>query len=258
VTASSTGDYDVRLTITRDEHDDLRRAQAMLGHAVPNGDPAVAYARAMKHYVAHLEKQRFGVKPGAAVDAPGARRIPKALRRFIWERDGGRCAFVSADGHRCEETCRLEVDHITPVALGGTSKPENLRLLCSAHNQHEAERVLDKEHVHRRREIAQRERARNRAAAQASAERQRARNTAATEADIGRAKARDAARQERYDDVYAGLRGLGADPAGARRGAEVAAAMPDEATLEECMKAALTAHARPLLMRCQRIPRCTT
>jgi hypothetical protein len=243
------------------------------------------------------------VKPGAAVPAADTRRIPKALRRFIWERDGARCAFVSADGHRCEETCRLEVDHITPVALGGKSTPENLRLLCSAHNQHEAERVLDKEHVHRRREIAQRERARDRAAAQASAERQRTREQAAAEAsrerqpardtiaaqatferqparesaaaqasseqqqpreavateeDIVQTNARNAARQERYDDVYAALRGLQADPAGARRAAEVGAALPDDATLEECVKVALTAHARPLLMRCKRIPRRTT
>jgi hypothetical protein len=287
VSPSSTGDYKVRLTITQAEHEDLRKAQALLGHAVPNGDPAVAYARAMKHYVAHLEKERLGVKPGAAVPAAGARRIPKALRRFVWERDGARCAFVSADGHRCEATFRLEVDHITPVALGGKSTADNLRLLCSAHNQHEAERVLDKQHVHHRREIARRERARDRAAAHASAERQRARaqaaaearqdgqqsrdaaaaqasseqqparDAAAMEADVARAKARDAARQERYEDVYAGLRGLRADPAEARRGAEVAAAMPEDATLEECMKAALTVNARPLLVRCKHLARRT-
>jgi hypothetical protein len=258
VSASATGDYDVRLTITQDEHEDLRKAQALLGHAVPNGDPAVAYARAMKHYVAHLEKERLGVKPGAAVPAAGARRIPKALRRFIWERDGARCAFVSADGHRCEETFRLEVDHITPVALGGKSTPENLRLLCSAHNQHEAERVLDKEHVHRRREIARRERARDRAAAYASAERQRARDTAAAEEASAQAKARDAAREARHDDVYAALRGLRSSAVDARRGAEIADAMPDDATTAECLKAALAVLARPLLMRCERMARCTT
>ena len=67
----------------------------------------------------------------------------------MWERDGARCAFVSADGHRCEETGRLELDHITPVAMGGEATPENLRVLFRAHNQFEAERVLGKEHVQR-------------------------------------------------------------------------------------------------------------
>jgi hypothetical protein len=258
VTPAATGEYEVRLTITEAEHAELVRAQALLGHAVPSGDPALVYARAMKHYLAHLEKERLGVKPGAAVAAAGARRIPKALRRFVWERDGARCAFVSAEGHRCEETRRLEIDHVTPLALGGTSTAENLRLLCSAHNQHEAERVLDKEHVHRRREIARRERARDRAAAQASAERQRARDAVSAEGAAARAKAREAAKQARHDDVYAALRGLGSCAADARRGAEIADAMPDDATTVECLKAALTELARPLLKRCERLARCTT
>ena len=255
VSPSATGEYDVRLTITPAEHEELVRAQALLGHAVPSGDPALVYARAVSHYLAHLEKQRLGVKPGAAV-AAGARGIPKLLRRLIWERDGGRCAFVSADGHRCEEIRRL--DHITPVSLGGESTPDNLRLLCSVHNAHEAERVLGKEHVQRRREIAQRERAKAKLAAQASAERQRARDAVATEETAARAKVRDAAKQARHDDVHAALRGLGSGAAEARRGAEVADAMPDDASLVACLKAALTELARPLIQRGERMARCTT
>jgi hypothetical protein len=210
---------------------------------VPSGDPALVYARAMTHYLTHLEKQRLGVKPGAAV-APGARgrAIPKPLRRLVWERDGGRCTFVSADGHRCEETGRLEIDHIRPLALGGASTPENLRVLCSAHNQHEAERVLGRERVQSRREIAHRERARAKEAAKAALQRQ---------------KARDAARKARHDDVHAALRGLGSSVAEARRGAEVADAMPDDASLESCLRVALTELVRPLVMRSERMARNT-
>ena len=242
MTPGALGDYDVRLTITQAEHEDLRKAQALLGHAVPSGDPALVYARAMSHYVAHLEKQRLGVKPGAALPAANSRRIPKALRRFVWERDGGRCTFVSADGHRCGETMRVEVDHITPVAMGGKSTAENLRVLCSAHNKHEAERVLGKERVLQRREIAQRERAKAKVAAQASRERQ---------------QARDAARKERRDIVYAALRSLGSSAADARRGGDIADAMPDDATPQECLKEALRVLARPLIERGERMARCT-
>ena len=257
VTPSATGDYDVRLTITEVEHADLRRAQDLLGHAVPSGDPALIYARAMKHYVAHIEKQRLGVKPGAAVSAANPRGIPKPLRRLVWERDGGHCAFVSADGHRCDETGRLEIDHIKPLAQGGKSTPANLRLLCSAHNKHEAERVLGKEHVQRRREIAQRERARDKVAAQASRERQAARDNVATEAAAVQAKTQDAAKQARHKDVDAALRTLRYGPADARWGAEFTDAMPDDATLEDCVKAALKELARPLVMRCERLARCS-
>ncbi len=240
-----TGGHEVRLSITDEEHDDLSAVLALLGHAEPSGDPALAYARGMKLLRAHLEKRRLGVKPGAAVLAGRGRGIPKPLLRLIWERDGGRCAFEGTDGHRCGETRQLEVDHIIPVALGGKTTPENLRLLCRAHNQYEAERIFGKEHVQRRRELAKRERTRDRVAAEASAGRAKARATV-----------RDEAQQARYDDIYAGLKGLGATAAEAKQGAEMADAMPD-ATTAECLKAALTELARPAKLRGERRARCT-
>jgi hypothetical protein len=40
------------------------------------------------------------------------------------------------------------------VARGGTSTPENLRLRCPAHNQHEADRAFGAGFMHERRERA--------------------------------------------------------------------------------------------------------
>ena len=71
--------------------------------------------------------------------------IPQALRDEVFVRDGGCCAYVSADGRRCGSRWNLEVDHITPVARRGGSELENLRLLCRGHNRYEAERVFGKE-----------------------------------------------------------------------------------------------------------------
>lgn len=70
------------------------------------------------------------------------RRIPRPLRDEVHRRDGGRCAFVGRDGGRCNSTHDLEIDHRMPRARGGEDTPENLRLLCAAHNRHEAERQL--------------------------------------------------------------------------------------------------------------------
>jgi len=256
VRPSATGGYDVQLSVTVEEHEDLRRATALLGHAVPSGDPAVVYARAVKHYLVHLEKQRLGVKrtvwapppprAGAASLAPGqvrpprGRGIPKALRREVWERDGGRCTFVGTDGHHCGATHRLEFDHFVPKARGGETTADNLRLLCRPHNQFEAERVLGKDHVAQRRELAQRERARAKVA---------------TEASAARAKAREVAKRARHDDVLAALRGLGFTVAEAKRGAALADAMP-EASLEACLKHALTDLTRVTAMRGERRARC--
>lgn len=65
-----------------------------------------------------------------------ARQVPVWVRRKVWRRDGGRCAYVAADGTRCEEKSRLEYDHVIPYAKGGRSDdPGNIRLLCRAHNQ---------------------------------------------------------------------------------------------------------------------------
>jgi 5-methylcytosine-specific restriction endonuclease McrA len=75
------------------------------------------------------------------------RHIPAAVRDEVFVRDEGRCTFCSADGTRCEETQRLQVDHIQPFALGGGHEAENLRLLCPAHNQLMAERVFGKEKI---------------------------------------------------------------------------------------------------------------
>ena len=64
------------------------------------------------------------------------------VRHAVEQRDECQCTFVAADGTRCSETRWLQLDHIEPFALGGKSTLENLRLLCPAHNQLEAERAF--------------------------------------------------------------------------------------------------------------------
>jgi hypothetical protein len=49
---------------------------------------------------------------------------------------------VSDSGHRCEARTRLEFDHADPVARGGETTADNMRLRCRAHNQYAAERVF--------------------------------------------------------------------------------------------------------------------
>jgi hypothetical protein len=63
-----------------------------------------------------------------------SRHVPAAVRREVYERDQGQCAFVSADGRLCEAKAFLEYDHVLPWAALGGSSPDNIRLLCRAHN----------------------------------------------------------------------------------------------------------------------------
>jgi hypothetical protein len=71
----------------------------------------------------------------------GSRHIPAAVKREVWTRDGGRCAFVGATG-RGTERGFLEFHHVRPYADGGATDVENLEPRCRAHNMYEAERYF--------------------------------------------------------------------------------------------------------------------
>jgi 5-methylcytosine-specific restriction endonuclease McrA len=143
--------YALQVTLTKTTHDKLRRAQALLAHAVPSSDIAELLDRALDALIERVEKRRNattskprakrGAKPGAKRGSKNPRHIPAEVRRAVHERDGERCTFVSATGHRCEEKRFLEYDHVHPVARGGQATVENTRLRCRAHNQYEAERT---------------------------------------------------------------------------------------------------------------------
>jgi 5-methylcytosine-specific restriction endonuclease McrA len=100
-----------------------------------------------RHDPASKQKRRERKHAGSAsvsthLAEPGKRYIPAAVRDLVFERDGGRCTYVGSSGKRCGSTLALQLDHIVPVALGGTSTPDNLRLLCAKHNRLEAGRLL--------------------------------------------------------------------------------------------------------------------
>ncbi|MGZ3698894.1 MAG: HNH endonuclease [Bdellovibrionota bacterium] len=52
---------------------------------------------------------------------------------------------MGSGGRRCESRYALEIDHILPVAHGGSHAPENLRVLCRAHNLQQAVEKLGPE-----------------------------------------------------------------------------------------------------------------
>jgi hypothetical protein len=68
---------------------------------------------------------------------PNSRHIPVAVKREVWERDKGQCAFVSRNGRRCSEKGRLEFHHVHAYALGGPATVENIALRCRTHNAYE-------------------------------------------------------------------------------------------------------------------------
>ena len=136
--------YRIQVTVSAEAHDHLRRAQDLLRHTIPSGDPALIVERALKLLVADLERTRCAhtSRPRSSCDArPRARHVPAAVKRAVWARDGGQCAFVGHDG-RCRERGFLEIHHVVPFATGGETVVDNLQLRCRAHNAYEAEEVF--------------------------------------------------------------------------------------------------------------------
>lgn len=133
--------YMLQVTLTGETYEKLRRAQMLAHHVVPDGDIGSILDRALTLLVDHLERRRFAQtaspRPSADNGPVSTRRIPAAVKRAVWQRDQGRCAFVGRTG-RCRETAFLEFHHVAPYAAGGAATAENIQLRCRAHNQYEA------------------------------------------------------------------------------------------------------------------------
>jgi len=59
------------------------------------------------------------------------------VKRAVWVRDLGRCAFIGRGGHRCNERRFVEFHHLDPYALGGEASVDKIELRCRRHNDYE-------------------------------------------------------------------------------------------------------------------------
>ena len=137
--------YKVQFTVSRETHDKLRRAQDLLRHSIPNGDPAAIFDRALTLLLADLEQAKLAATERAARGSSGgvrlaphsggcqeggleARRRPVRVRRDATDVARSAASWSSI-------TC----GHTPPV---GRSVVDNLELRCRAHNVYEAEKYF--------------------------------------------------------------------------------------------------------------------
>jgi hypothetical protein len=134
--------YKIQFTVGRETYERLRRVQDLLRHSVPNGDPSIIFERALALLEKQLERAKIGATDRPRIVRarnPKSRHVPAHIKRIVWERDGGRCAYTGQTG-RCTATGFLEYHHVVPFAIGGETSASNIELRCRAHNQYEAER----------------------------------------------------------------------------------------------------------------------
>jgi hypothetical protein len=134
--------YQIRFTASREMREKLRVAQDLLGHAIPSGDLAQVFDRALTLLVADLTRKKFaatGRPRGSRGQSNESRNIPAEVKRRVDARDQRRCGFVAPNGRRCDERRFLEFHHVIPYAAGGLPTLENIQLRCRAHNGYEAD-----------------------------------------------------------------------------------------------------------------------
>jgi hypothetical protein len=109
--------FEVRFTASARTREKLRLAQDLLRHAVPGGDVAEILDRALTVLLEDLARKKFAATEHPRTTRntlPTSRHVPAQVKRTVWLRDGGRCAFVGANGRRCTATAFLEFHHQKP------------------------------------------------------------------------------------------------------------------------------------------------
>ena len=132
--------YKLQVTIGAGTLDKLRCAQDMLGHAIPSGEEAAVLDRALTVLLLELAKTKFASTPNPRPSrGTKAGETSAAVKRAVWVRDCGRCRYVGAGGHRCEERRFIEFHHLDPKALGGEATVDTIELRCRRHNDYEGQ-----------------------------------------------------------------------------------------------------------------------
>jgi hypothetical protein len=149
VVALSPRRYKIEITVDQDTHDKLRMLEDLLAHQVAGSDPAAIISRALDLLLIESLKKKAAITehPVRAHSKGGSRtgvrtrtrEIPAAIRREVWLRDGGRCAFVDEQGRRCQGRRAVEYHHIQSFGKGGQHRVGNLALRCQGHNQYQAD-----------------------------------------------------------------------------------------------------------------------
>ena len=137
--------YKVQFTASAELHDKLERLRALMRPSVPDGDLAAIIEQAVTDKLQRLEARRFARSQAPRktlsdrAGSPTARQIPAAVKRAVYERDGGRCRYEDPQGRRCTARQGLEFHHRHPFGHGGDHSVANISLQCRSHNGYLAE-----------------------------------------------------------------------------------------------------------------------
>lgn len=133
----------IQFTVTNAQMKKLKKVKDLLSHKVYDGNMAEILEQLCDMAIKKLdpaEQPKREVKNPETTKQRG--HIPVAVEREVFAEAGCQCEFIDDEsGTRCDSTHTLQLDHIQPVALGGTDSRKNLRVLCGPHNRFMAEKM---------------------------------------------------------------------------------------------------------------------
>ena len=148
-------DESVRLeiTFTKEQMEAFTKVKSLMSHVNPSATVAEVFEHLAKDF---LKRKDLGGNNGvinssdsvgnstntkqrnaeSAITTTNKRKsLSVNIKRIVWTRDRGQCQHLNlTTGKRCGSTHLLEIDHVKRLRHGGGDHPQNLRLLCKAHN----------------------------------------------------------------------------------------------------------------------------
>jgi len=167
----------VEMTFSKADFEIIKEAQSLLSHIVVENDHAQAYKHLAKKLIESkkgkknlfsgdketrqtekspsfenkesqktedligIPTQSFSLIPESESGQDSSQRnyLSVHIRRAVMTKANYRCEHVDPKSkRRCNSKFQLQVDHIKPLAKGGTDEIQNLRALCGIHNRYEA------------------------------------------------------------------------------------------------------------------------
>lgn len=91
-----------------------------------------------KDYQKPKYPQASKIPPPPGVETVDVERwyVPKEIRVKVFEKCRYQCVF-------CGSSEKLQIDHIIPIAKGGTSKEDNLQVLCANCNARKSDKIIN-------------------------------------------------------------------------------------------------------------------
>lgn len=121
------------LCLSSEQFEKLQKVRALLSHSVPSGSFEEVLEKLCEDKIKKKTELKHAPKDA---QSKGRTHINVNLRKAIFAKYNYECQYRDPEtGHRCRSKHFLELEHILPLALGGSNAPENLTVLCRAHNQ---------------------------------------------------------------------------------------------------------------------------